>query len=156
LVRDQARSFEAVAAFSPSAMELSSDRGRELGRGVWVSGNFYEMLGIRPLIGRSLTASDDRIPGKGGSDGAVAVISGAYWQSRYGGDPSIIGRVIHLYDHAATIVGVMPTEIMSLEPGYPVDIAVPMMLSDPVKMCDRTSLWLEVVARLRAHRAGAQ
>jgi hypothetical protein len=75
LLRDQANNFEAVSAFSPSSIELTADRGRELARGVWVSGNFYEMLGVRPLMGRSLTASDDQIVGKGGPDGAVAVIS---------------------------------------------------------------------------------
>src|SRR5260370_14134686 len=78
LLRDQARSYESVSAFSLSAIELSSDRGRELVKGVSVSGNFYETLGVRALIGRTLTASDDRTPGVGGPDGAVAVITRAY------------------------------------------------------------------------------
>jgi predicted permease len=149
LIRDKARSFEAVSAFSPSAIEFTLDRGRELARGVWVSGNFYEMLGVRPLMGRTLTASDNLTPGRGGPDGAVAVISRAFWQQRFGGDPAIIGRTVYMYGHAVTIVGVIPTEIMLLEPGRPVDIAVPMMLSDPVKMRDRTSTWLLVAARLK-------
>jgi predicted permease len=149
LIRDQATSFEAVSAFSLSGIELTADRGRELARGVWVSGNFYEMLGVQPLIGRRLNASDDQIAGKGGPDGAVAVISRAYWQQRFGGDSAVIGRTIYLYGHAATIVGVMPTEIMSLAPGYPVDIAVPMAISDPAKMRDRTALWLLAAARLK-------
>ena len=148
-IRDRATSFEAVSAFSPSGMELTIDRGRELARGVWVSGSFYEMLGVLPLIGRGLSSSDDRIVGKGGSDGAVAVISRAYWQERFGGDPAVIGRNIYLFDHSVTIVGVMPTEIMTLEPGRPVDIAAPMALSSPEKMRDRTSLWLMVAARLK-------
>jgi predicted permease len=61
----------------------------------------------------------------------------------------VVGRAIHLFDHTVTIVGVMPPEIMSPEPGRPIDIAVPMMLSDPVKMRDRTALWLTIVARLK-------
>jgi predicted permease len=146
LIRDQATNFEAISAISPSDIELTADRGRELARGVWVSGNFFEMLGVRPLMGRSLTASDDQIAGKGGPDGAVAVISRAYWQQRFGSDPATIGRTIYVYGQAVTIVGVMPTEIMSLEPGRRVDLAVPIALSDPVKMRDRTSLWLQLVA----------
>jgi predicted permease len=153
LIREQATSFEAVAAFSPSAMELTIDRGREQARGVWVSGNFYELLGVRPLIGRGLTSSDDRTGGKAGLDGAVAVISRAYWQERFGSDPAVIGRALYLYGHAVTIVGVMSTQIMSLEPGRPIDIAVPMMLSDPVKMRDRAALWLFVVGRLKPGRS---
>jgi predicted permease len=107
------------------------------------------MLGVQPLIGRGLTASDDQAPGRGGPDGAVAVISRAYWQQRFGGDPAVIGRTLYLFEHSVTIVGVMPTEIMSLEPGRPVDIAAPMALSDPAKMRDRNALWLFVVARLK-------
>jgi predicted permease len=149
LLRDQAKNFESLVAFSPSAMELAADQGRELARGVWVSGNFYETLGVRPVLGRTLTASDDQTPGKGGPDGPVAVISYAYWQRRFGADPAIVGRVIQLFQHNVTIVGVMPSEIMSLEPGSQVDLAVPMMLSDPLKMRDRTSLWLFVVGRLK-------
>jgi hypothetical protein len=159
-LRDQGKSFEAVAAIGPSAMELTADRGRELARGIWVSGNFYEMLGVRPLIGRTLSASDDQTPGIGGPDGAVAVISRAYWQQRFGGDPAIVGRSIQLFKHSVTIVGVMPTGIMSLEPGVPVDIAAPMMLSDPAMMRDRTAMWLHVVGRLkpavRAEQARAE
>src|SRR5260370_20603638 len=152
LLRDQAKSFEAMAAFSASNMEIVIDGGREQARGVWVSGNFYEMLGVAPMIGRTLAASDDQTPGKGGPDGAVAVISRAYWQQRFGGDPAVVGRAVHMkfdFEHTVTIVGVMPSEIMSLEPGRPIDIAVPMMLSDPVKMRDRASLWLGIVARLK-------
>jgi predicted permease len=156
LIREQATNFEAVSAFSPSDIELTADRGRELARGVWVSGNFYEMLGVQPLMGRSLTASDDGIVGKGGPDGAVAVISHAYWRQRFGSDPAMVGRTIYVYGHAVTIVGVMPTETMSLEPGRPVDLAVPMALADPVKMRDRTSLWLLVAARLKPGVGAAQ
>ena len=54
-----------------------------------------------------------------------------------------------MYGHPLTIVGIMPSEIMSPEPGRPIDMAVPMMLSDPAKMRDRSSLWLEIVARLK-------
>jgi predicted permease len=143
LLRDQATSFEAAGAFSLSDMELTVDRGREMARGVWVSGNFYEMLGVRPLMGRGLTASDDRM------DGAAAVISRAYWQQRFGGDPAIIGRTLSVHGHGVAIVGVMPTEIMTLIPGYPVDIAVPMTLSDPEKLRDRTATWLLAAARLK-------
>ncbi|MCU1259615.1 MAG: hypothetical protein JWO80_2500 [Bryobacterales bacterium] len=160
LLRDKAKSFEGVAAFSASNMELVIDRGRELAQGVWVSGNFYQLLGVKPLIGRTLSGSDDQTPGKGGPDGAVAVISHAYWQRRFGGDTAVVGRTIRMFEHTVTIVGVMPPEFMSLEPGRPIDIAAPMMLSNPVMLRERGSWWLEVVARLkpgvRAEQARAE
>jgi predicted permease len=149
LLRNQAGSFESMAACSASNMELVIDGGREQVQGVWVSGNFYEMLGVTPLLGRTLASSDDQTPGQGGPEGGAAVISRAYWQQRFGGDPRVVGRTVHIFAHAVTIVGVMPSDIMSLEPGRPIDIAVPMMLSDPVKLRDRLSLWLYIAARLK-------
>jgi predicted permease len=146
MIRDRAKSFESVAAFSHSAMELGADRGRELVRGVWVSGNFYEALGVRAILGRTLTADDDRTSGTG----AVAVISRTFWLQRFGGDPAVVGRSIRLFKVFPTIVGVMPDETMSLEPGSPVDIAAPMAFSDPAMLRDRTSLWLNVVGRLKS------
>jgi predicted permease len=156
LLRDKVESFAGMAAFSASNMELMIDGGREQARGLWVSGNLYQLLGVRPLIGRALSASDDQTPGKGGTDGPVAVISHAYWQQRFGGDPGVVGRKIHMFEHTVTIVGVMRPEFMSLEPGRPIDIAAPMMLSDPMTLRDRGSWWLYIVARLKPGVAAEQ
>ena len=154
LLRDQAKSFDAIAAFSPSNMELVIDGSREQAQGVWVSGNFYQTLGIAPLLGRALAAADDR------SAAPAVVISRAYWERRFAGDPAVLGRAVHLFDSTATIVGIMPSGIMDMEPGRPVDIAVPIAFSDPAKLRDRSSLWLEIVARLKptvpAERARAE
>jgi predicted permease len=139
LIRDRATSFEAVSAFSPSAMEVVLDQGRELARGLWITGNVYQMLGVRPLLGRTLTANDR----------TAAVISRDYWQARFHSDRAIVGRNIYLFQDAVTIIGIMPNEAMSLDPGTPIDIAAPIALSDPRMMRDRTSLWLEVIARLK-------
>jgi predicted permease len=150
LLRTQAKSFEAIAAFSPSNLELVIDGAREQARGVWVSGNFYQLLGVAPILGRTLAATDD----------AAVVISRSFWQQRFAADPVVIGRALHLFDRTVTIVGVLPSETMSLEPGRPIDVAAPMLLSDPALMRDPTSLWLEVVARLkpavRAEQARAE
>jgi predicted permease len=152
LLRDRATSYEGIAAFAASNMEIVIDGGREQARGAWVSGNFYQTLGVAPVIGRTLAAYDDQTPGKGGRDGAVAVISRAFWQQRFGGDPAVVGRVVHMMfdtERTVTIVGVMPSEIMLPEPGRPVDIAVPITLADPAMLRDRVSLWMEIVARLK-------
>lgn len=149
LLRDSTKSFDGMAAFSPSNMELLIDGAREQTRGLWVSGSFYPVLGVKPIRGRTLSAADDQTPGKGGVDGPVAVISEAYWRQRFGGDPAVLGRPIPMYEHSITIVGVMPNEAMSLDPGRPFDIAVPMALSNPVMLREKGSWWLDVVARLK-------
>ncbi len=160
LLRDQASAFQGLAAFSSSNLEVQIDDRRELARGEYVSGNFYDLLGIRPLAGRALRAADDRTPEQGGPDGPVAVISHNYWQRRFGGSREAIGHSFQMGESTVTIVGIMPSGLMSLEPGRPVDIAVPMMLSDAASLRNRGAWWLEVVGRLkpgvRLERARAQ
>jgi predicted permease len=149
LLRDQARSFEGMAAFSPSNLEIGIGGEREQVSGVYVSGNFYDLLGIKPLLGRSFTATDDQTVGKGGPDGPVVVISRAFWKRRFGGDPAVIGKTIRMFDATPTIIGIMPSEVMSPALGRPVDLAVPMMLSDPTMLRERGSWWLDIIARLK-------
>jgi putative ABC transport system permease protein len=103
--REQSRSFEDMAAIllpSGSEVTLQSDAGRERIQGSKVTGNFFEMLGVKPLLGR--TFSDDEA--RRGDD--VVVLSYGFWQRRFGGDGAIVGRTLHLDNRSATIIGVMP------------------------------------------------
>jgi putative ABC transport system permease protein len=103
--REQSRSFDDMAAvLLPSASEvtLQSDGGPERIQGSKVSGNFFEMLGVKPLLGRAF--SDDEA--RRGDD--VVVLSYGFWQRRFGGDGAIVGRRLHLDNRSATIIGVMP------------------------------------------------
>ena len=149
LLRDRATSFQGMAAWSGSNMEVGIDAGREMARGVYLSGNYYSLLGVKAAAGRTLSAADDQIVGTGGPDGPVVVISRAYWRNRFGGSAAAIGRSIRVFDFTARIVGVMPDEGMSPDPGRPVDIAVPMMLSDAETLRNRGAWWLEIIARLK-------
>ncbi|HKQ89744.1 MAG TPA: ABC transporter permease [Blastocatellia bacterium] len=103
--REQSRSFEDMAAiFLPSASEvtLQSDGGPERIQGSKVTGNFFEILGVKPLLGRAF--SDDEA--RRGDD--VVVLSYGFWQRRFGGDGAIVGRRLHLDNRSAAIIGVMP------------------------------------------------
>ena len=68
-----------------------------------VSWNFFEAFGIKPVVGRTFRADDD----KHGAD-AVLVLSHSYWQSRFGGDPNVVGQVFEMNDRPHTVVGVLP------------------------------------------------
>ncbi len=103
--REQSRSFEDMAAILlPAASEttLQSDAGLERVQGSKVSGNFFEILGVKPLLGRAF--SDDEA--RRGDD--VVVLSYGFWQRRFGGDGAIVGRTLHLDNRSATVIGVMP------------------------------------------------
>jgi putative ABC transport system permease protein len=86
-----------------------------------VSHDFFDVLGIRPVLGRTFTAADEE-PGAP----AVLLLSYSYWQSRFGGDPNIIGQVFEMNDRAHTVIGVLPNV-----PHYPEENDVYM----PVHAC---------------------
>jgi putative ABC transport system permease protein len=103
--REQSKSFEDMAAIllpSGSEVTLQSDAGPELIQGSKVSGNFFEILGVMPLLGRTFTDDEARL------GGAVVVLSYGFWQRRFGGDGAVLGRTLQLDNRSATVIGVMP------------------------------------------------
>jgi len=137
-LRERDQWFADLAAFSPVRLNVSIDNSREpSASGQLVSGNYYGVLGVNAVAGRTLTAEDDRIP----SGHPVAVISHGYWKRRFALNPSAIGRSIRIDGTPFTIVGVTPPEFFGLEIGSSPDISVPIMMQ-PVVMPD-TESWLE-------------
>lgn len=100
--RARNRSFTGMAGFRQSALTWSGTDHPERIAGALVSVNFFDVLEVRPAIGRGLAAAD-------GERGAprVAVISDAMWRNRFGGRPDILGQIARLNDEPHTIVGVM-------------------------------------------------
>ena len=82
----------------------SEDRGETIW-GEFVSGNYFDVLGIRPALGRSFLPEEDKIPGAS----PVVVLSDSLWRRRFHADPQIIGRKVQLNSVAFTVVGVAPT-----------------------------------------------
>ena len=107
-----------------------------------VCGDYYSLLGVKPLMGRLLGPEDDQIPGAGGTQGPVGVISYPYWERRFGRDPSIIGKVINVNGVAITIVGVTPPRFFGLIQTFTPDITVPITLQPRVSPSPSTELWL--------------
>ena len=101
--RRQAATLPDVAAWSTGAANLTGDGdAQRVGVGQ-LTANTFDVLGARPLLGRGLTPGDD-LPGAA----PVAVLGHRLWQTRYGGDPALIGRRITLDDRPVEVVGVMP------------------------------------------------
>jgi putative ABC transport system permease protein len=98
---DQNRSFEHLAAFLTFTFPLTDENDAILVRCTGISPDFFDALGIRPVIGRVYSPEQYR------DDGPGIIISYGFWQRHFGGDPGVVGKTIHL-NHAATpIVGVM-------------------------------------------------
>src|ERR1044071_699727 len=112
-VRDRQEAFEGVFAWGPDTLNLARGGEARFARAMWVSGDFFNTLGVRPELGRVLTREDDR---KGcGASGAV--ISHAFWKREFGGDPSAVGRSLSLDGHQFEVVGVTPASFYGMEVG---------------------------------------
>src|SRR5262245_47647082 len=147
--RDQNQSFTGLAAFARRDLRIRIDGQREEVMGQFVSGNYFSLLGVSPLLGRALSPADDSAPQRGGPDGLVAVISHNYWTSRFGRSPEVIGKVVQVGNDPVTIVGVTPPEFYGLFPGTEIDISLPMMFVGASMIADKESWWFQAVGRLK-------
>ncbi|MGH9767107.1 MAG: ABC transporter permease [Blastocatellia bacterium] len=135
--------------FSDSDYRVTIDGQAEEALGQRVSGNYFSLLGVQPLLGRTLTPADDSIPGEGGPDGLVAVISYNYWTRRFGRNPGVIGKTVQVVSHSVTIVGVTPPGFYGLYPGAEIDFSIPMAIASAEDLAEKYSWWFEVVGRLK-------
>lgn len=115
-----------------------------------VTGNYFDVLGIKAAIGRTLRADDDRAP----AGSAVAVLSHGFWQRQFGGDPSVLNRTIRLNNCPLTIVGVAAQGFSGTGRGRGPDLFVPLTMSNQVAPIPGHDLLsnqgnsMEVIARL--------
>jgi putative ABC transport system permease protein len=149
-VRDRQQAFSGVFAWGADEFNLGTGSEVRPVRGLWVSGDFFNVLGVRPQLGRVFTTADDRR----GCDAAGAVLSHQFWQREFGGDPSIVGRKLSLDDHSFEIVGVTPESFYGPEVGRSFDVAVPICADALVNGKDNrldagTTWWLIVMGRLK-------
>jgi putative ABC transport system permease protein len=151
-LRDRQQVFDGVFAFAYAGFDESEGGQRRGLRGIWVTGQFFETLGVRPWIGRLLTAADDRRGG--GPDGAVTVISYEFWRDRYAAAPDALGRTIRLNGEPFTIVGVTPPGFFGVEVGSAFNVAVPLGCEPLVRHKDSTldkrdQWWLRIIGRMK-------
>ncbi len=120
--RDNSRTLAGLTGVANARFSVKADGAEpELVEGEYVIGNFFQMLGLQPALGRLLEPNDDRAD----SNGYAVVISWPYWQRRFNLDPNVIGRTITL-DHAVlTIAGVAPCGFAGLRVGAQPDLWTP-------------------------------
>lgn len=127
LMRDAAAGQANLIAASYSErsdLTFASDNEMEKAHVQYVSGTMFSLFGLQPVLGRLLTASDDRAPGVG----PYAVLSWDYWNHRFGRDPHVIGRSFHIGNQLYEIIGVGPRSFTGTEPGTVTDIFLPTMM----------------------------
>jgi predicted permease len=134
-IRDRQQVFSDVFAWSGVGFDLTTSGEARTAQGLWVTGDFFNGLGVAALVGRTLTTDDDRR----GCAAPAAVLGYGFWQREYGGDPSVIGRSITLDGHPFPIVGVTPASFFGVEVGRAFDVAVP-LCAEPISRGTRTAL----------------
>jgi hypothetical protein len=153
-LRDGAESLSGLAAFADDVrLDLASgDAPAQRLSGSLVSGNYFEVLGVRPAVGRLLGGQDDEAPGAH----AVVVLSNAFWHRAFGADPAAVGREIRINRRPFTVVGVAPEGFAgaSLDaapdlwlPASMVDAAMPSLASLRPLESGNVS-WVDTVGRL--------
>ncbi len=150
--RDGSHVFTGLAAFASVSLSVRGANAEAI-PGLLASCNYFGVLGGNTTLGRAFTLGDCRAPG----EGAIAVISDAFWQSHFGGDPSVLGKSLALDGQLFTIVGVAARDFSGTEMQAPA-VWIPLtmagnLLPDEFGSRDWLSLpnvsWLNVVGRLR-------
>src|SRR6185503_14326742 len=139
-LREQARSFEGLAAVAEGSFTLMGKGEPQRIEARRVTASFFDVLGVAPARGRAIQPADDR-PGAP----HVAVISHGLWQRRFGGDEGIVGRDLLLGDDKYTVIGVMPRDFQFLQ-SY---VALWAPIAFDAEELTRRSHYLTVVGRLR-------
>ncbi len=156
-IRRQHEPFSGVFAWAGTRFNLAQGGEAQYASGILVSGEYFGVLGVAPFIGRLFDESDDRR----GCGAPPAVLSYAYWQREYGGDPSVIGRKLTLDGHAAEIAGVAPPNFFGVEPGRRFDIAAPLcaeglLRGENSRLDMKHGWWLTMMGRLKPNTSSEQ
>src|SRR3954466_12182784 len=160
-MRQRRGGFTELAAWSTARLNVSVDGNLEpTTAGQLVSGNYFSVLGVSPIIGRAIALEDDLVT----NGHPVAMISYGYWKRRFGLSSSVIWRDIGISGTRFTIVGVAPAEFFGVEGATSPDLFVPIMMQ-PTAMPDLENLldqpiiyrtWLHVVSRIAPGATAAQ
>ena len=138
--RARAAPFEALGVYRPEPVTVSGGERPERVEAVHATAGVFDALGTRPVLGRGIVAADERAGAP-----PVAVLSFAYWQRRFGGERSAIGRTVRTEDGSYTIVGVMPRGFYFPDPDYEIWLT----FTDGLRARAREAQMLQTIAVLR-------
>lgn len=154
--RGDSRTLAGLAGYDGTSMTLEDRWGPR--RSTWISyvtGNFFSVLGAAPAAGRLLEPSDET------SAAPAVVLAYDLWQSRYGGDTSVVGATIDLAGHPMTVVGIAPPHFIGAMLMHPMEVWIPVttlqtLVEAPGLRDDRASRNLRLVGRLAPGRTAAE
>ncbi len=149
-MRDGQQSFTGIAACNFAQVSLTGKGKPERIWGMVASANYFEVLGVRPILGRGFLPVEDEKPG----GAPVAVISYRLWQTHFGANPDIVGQAIEINRHPYTVVGVTPAVFQGSQTGVRTEIWLPIMMEEQLTaggdlLHDHHYFWLLAFGRLK-------
>ena len=150
-IRNRQQAFTGVMAFNDRRFNLSRGGESHYAEGLLVSANYFDVLGVGPILGRTFTAEE----GGTACPGAGVVLSYAFWKREFGGDTGVLGRTVYLDGVTFPVVGVMPRGFTGAEPARRFDVALPLCADGvieegrPGRMELRHAWWLTMIGRLK-------
>ncbi len=146
-VRDHQQVFDGALAYGTQQFDLAATGETRVVNGLYVSGSFFDVLGVKPAAGRLIVPADDT---PGCSQGLVAVLGYAFWQRQYGGALGAIGQSIAIAGRPFTIVGVSSPDFSGVRVGQSFDIATPSCANNAPFVNNPGASWLRLMGRLKA------
>jgi predicted permease len=148
--RDQNQVFSGLLAYTFAQLSLTKEETTEPVFGLVVSGNYFDVLGVKAALGRTFMPDEDQTPGAH----PVVALSHGLWQRSFGGDTNLVGKTISLNRHDFTVVGIVPEGFTGTNLGPGPDLWVPMMMHDQVQpgfdwYNERRGLFLNLIGRLK-------
>jgi predicted permease len=155
-LRDRNRSFDGLVAYemAPASLSITGNASS-----IWLyeaTGNYFDVLGVQPYLGRFFHSSDEH----GVNSAPYIVLSFAYWQSHFQGDPAVVGHTVQLNKYPYTILGIAPPKFRGSELFYAPDLWAPMVNQQQIEgwnnLDSRGARGMWLVGRLMAGRTPAQ
>jgi predicted permease len=149
-IRKRQEGFAEIAAWTGQGFNLANGGEVRYAKGLRVTGDFFHVLGVEPILGRLINPEDDQ-PGCGTS---AANISYAFWQRNYAGDPAVVGKRLTLDGNSFQILGVTPPGFNGISVGDTFDVAIPVCV-EPIlsprnnRLTLRHAWWLASIGRLK-------
>jgi macrolide transport system ATP-binding/permease protein len=148
--RDQNTIFAGLIAEDMAQAAISTQNQNDVIWGQVVSGNYFDVLGVQPALGRGFAPDEDKALGAA----PVVVVSHSLWRRRLGSDATIVGKTIELNNRTYSVIGVAPESFKGTKFGLSMDFWAPMMMAEeltrsPELLGDRGSHWMTMIGRLK-------
>lgn len=149
-LRDKNDVFAGLLARYPVSLSVAGEGQTERAEGELVSGNYFDVLGVVPALGRVLSQDDDTVPGAN----PIIVLSHGYWVRRFGSDTNILNKTLAVNGQSMTVVGVSRAGFTGVQLGQTPDVFIPMMMKAQITptwdgLKNHKDYWLAILGRLK-------